>query len=230
MNEKNKSTPTNAKAIAYLTEVLRMNPVNSGPEIVSRRADFLNIRKQVALEDPQAKQLRRQRTRQQIDSLREQFWSITPEQLRAQVDAIRVRDFPEMQSAVDRLRLVSAFRTEFERLALHPLTQKHLFFHFKRIMMLPPREAGSVKEAFLRNVADRGSVKEIKAMVKMMKKEFPELYRAESGWLNAVAKTKDRSVAAADTSGGVAFELPIPGWLIGVVIIVIIRILAALAR
>jgi hypothetical protein len=135
-----------------------------------------------------------------------------------------------LKAATDRLRLVATFRPEFPRLAQHRKTDLSLFRFFKTAVVLPPREAGPYKERCLQHLASSDTLKTCQKMVHMMRKEFPSLYQLESDFLGQVLKLKARrqSVEYAIASDGEGWG--IPAWLIGVVVLVVIRALMAAMR
>ena len=94
--------------------------------------------------------------------------------------------------------------------------------------MLSPRKAGEVKESYLRNFAYSESRKKVLAMIKMMRKEFPELVEIETDWFNQITRIKDRAKKSSGIANGISIELPIPGWMIGLVIFLLVRFLLRL--
>lgn len=220
----------NEKKIEYLQRALSLNPLNNAGEIITQRAYLLGLRKPEKFVSEEVKQRRRVRSREQIDELRKGFWTKPPAVLNKEVHGINVRDFPELQPAVNRIKLVSTFRVEFERLANHPDKHDNLFLALKRVIMVAPREAGKLKESYLRKVADGKDLKKIQKMVAVLKKEFPNIYNIERDWLLAVSKVKGRYVAPESQNAGSSFEFEMPGWLIGILIFFGIRILLVVMR
>ena len=217
---------TTGDTVSYLQSMLELNPIISSSEIMNRRAYHLGIRKPVKPVSESELQQRRNRAEDQINRLRKDFWTTNPGKLQNELKAINVKDFPDLQPAVDRIKLVSSFRSEFDSLGTHPAKVDNLFLAMKRLVIVSPSKAGSIKESYLRRVADGANLKEIQKMVSVVKKEFPNLYRLESDFLDSISRVKGRYVAP-DSGGGPAIDFEIPGWLIGICVFLAIRILLA---
>jgi hypothetical protein len=125
---------------------------------------------------------------------------------------------------------VATFRPDFPRLAQHPKTHLSLFGFFKNAVVLPPREAGAYKERCLQNLASSDALKTCQNMVRMMAKEFPELYQLESDWLGQILKLKRAKGEVFVSSSGESMGFSVPGWLIWVIVFMIIRIIVAATR
>ena len=105
-----------------------------------------------------------------------------------------MKPIPELQTALDRLKMVSTFRSDFETLGTHPAKVDNLLLALKRLVIVPPKQAGALKESYLKKVADGKALKDIQKMVAVIRKEFPNLYRMEADFLDSVAKVKGRSI------------------------------------
>lgn len=221
------------RAVEYLKQVLTLNPLAEAETILDRRHRFLGIAVRQPLTrtaDEGKSSEQRAIARRVIDEVRTKFWNMPLESLRSQLDAVDFRPFPELKMAADRLRLVATFRPDFPRLAQHPKTHLSLFGFFKNAVVLPPREAGAYKERCLQNLSASDALKVCQKMVRMMQKEFPDLYQLEPDWLGQVLKLKRARGDVYVRSGGESIGFSVPGWLIWVIACIIIRIIMAAAR
>jgi hypothetical protein len=221
-------------AVQHLKQVLALNPLFEAETILERRHRFLGItvRRAVArVADSEQSSEQRELARRMIDDVRNKFWGMPLETLRAHLDAVDFRPFPELKAAADRLRMVATFRPDFPRLAQHPKTHLSLFGFFKNAVVLPPREAGAYKERCLQNLAASDALKVCQNMVRMMRKEFPDLYQLESDWLSQIGKLKRAKGGDVYVpSSGESFGFSVPGWLIWVIVVLVLRIIMAAMR
>lgn len=210
----------------YLTQVLRMNPVFQADEILKLRNDFLGIvsKEQRSLSDRARKQQLRQQATNAIKSVRAKMWKLAPEQLSDMAQSIDVRQLPDMRGAVERLKTVIDYRPQFEALTQHRLHHINLNNTLRRVVMLPPKEAGSLKESYLRKIVEQSDLKSMQKMVAMMETEFPAIYALESDWLGEISRLsrrKKRSFWAGDSPD--SFQPGIPGWIIWIGLVILIR-------
>ena len=215
--------------VQYLQRVLSLSPVESATKILNRRAYHLGIRKPIKPVSEEDLQRKRGRAEEQINQIRKDFWTTNVTTLNQSIKAVNAKDFPELQTALDRLKMVSTFRSDFETLGTHPAKVDNLLLALKRLVIVPPKQAGALKESYLKKVADGKALKDIQKMVAVIRKEFPNLYRMEADFLDSVAKVKGRYVSPESASSGPMIDFEIPAWIIYVGVFLIIRILTALA-
>ena len=218
---------TKQEVLDYLTAQIGLNPLEQAGRIIEDRAVFLGLKKREIVLPDEVLQQKRETCRQQINNVRHGFWTRNAQTIRQQLDAIDARRFPELKVALDRLKIISAFRSEFDRLAKHPQKNDNLFLALKRIMMLDPKDAGKLKELYLRKSADSPELKQIQKMVGLLKNQFPNIYEIEPAWLNSVANLKGRYSTPESQIEG--FEIGIPSWLIVIIVLVVLRILLRFA-
>lgn len=212
--------------VKYMQAMLDLNPISSAAEIVDQRAFFLGLRKRIKPITEEEQLRRRTRCEEQINLARKEFWTTNSVKLQNILNGINASDFPDLSQALDRIRLVFSLRTEFESLNQHPAKVDNLFLALKRLVIVPPHKAGSIKESYLRKVADGANLKAIQKMAAVIRKEFPNLYRLEADFLDAVSKVKGRYVAPDSVSSGPMLDLEIPGWLIFVFLFILIRVVS----
>jgi len=217
----------------YLDRVLSLSPVTSAQTMVEMRWRFCGLNSKAS--EPAVLMMdigeRRNRIRHQLEEIRSGFWLVNAPQLRQSLDSLKVDDLPELKAGVDRLKLLSLHREDFGSLATHKHREINLYNTFRRMVMLPPRKAGGLKERYLRSLAQAPNLKRVHQMVKMMRKEYPELFEIESDWFSQILKIKSRYVDEKSSGGGgFDFDIGIPSWMYVVTVILIVRILAAMLR
>ena len=177
----------------YLARVLRMNPLSESEKIIAFRATILGkTAENKQLPDNSVQQLRQNATRK-IEELRKRFWTTPQNQLLQELQSIDVSQLPDMQHSVARLQTIARLLPQFEKLAQHPQTRINLVNTIKRMIMMSPREAGSVKAAYLRKASYASALPIVQNMIVMMHSEFPQIYDLESDWFYEISKLKRRT-------------------------------------
>lgn len=224
---------TTSQKRKYLARVLAMNPVQQSAQIVALRNQMLGIqsRESAQLADGSKLAKLRSKAKQQIENIREQMWRQHPQQLAEMLKVVDIRHLPEMKSAVERLQVVIQNHNHIQGLASHPKQQINLTNTFRRVVMLPPRESGAVKEAYLRQIIESSDLPKIKKMVGMLRTEYPQLYALESGWLESIetlkARRRPKSEHARVEEG---YDFSIPGWVIWIGFVILFRVISAILR
>lgn len=222
----------NERVVQYLQKQLHANPVHEAERIIERRAVSLGLKQAATNADrkqPDAAQ--REAALQLIQRIREQFWSMPLETLRQQLSAVDLRNFPELKAAGDRLLHVATYRPLFAQLAQHKHFNPKFFGVVKQLVVLPPREAGALKDDVLRSLASHDALTDAKRMAKTMKAEFQQIYELDTEWFDSIIKLKKRAspVQGSQYAEGDGEGCAIPSWAIVIAVITILRLLARLS-
>jgi hypothetical protein len=231
--QKNRKAPerSSEQKTAYLKKVFSLNPVYDAAKMVELRSVYCGLSAETPTStNPVDLDERKRRIKKRLESIRASFWNSTAPQLRKELDALHARDFPELKIGVDRLKTLTLYREDIQALAKHPLKEINLYNTFRRVVMLPPRKAAAVKQKYLRDLAHSDVKSKVEKMVKMIQKEYPQLYEIESSWFQQISRIKSRRVAESGSTNSDGFEFPIPGWMIGIVVVMIIRFLMMALR
>lgn len=215
----------------YLAQALRMNPLEQAADVIRLRNRFLGVADaSSATRGPDPQDLRGKMARR-IEAIREHFWTVDLKRLRRELASLKVDALPDLRMAADRLQAVMEFRSEFPRLAGHPNVELELFNDYKRAVTLTRREAAAIKTAVLDRLRSRDRIKRYQKMVRMMRREFPELYELEEDWLQQILKARPRpssrreARADAEISSGSEVSSWIGSWVFWLVAIVVLRLL-----
>ncbi|MDX1925053.1 MAG: hypothetical protein SFV81_00965 [Pirellulaceae bacterium] len=167
----------------------------------------------------------RQAAKGQIAILQREFWKLPLPDLKRQLESLDIRKLPELAPVVNRLRTAAACRGEFPRLMQESWMDSKLFEAFKTAVVLPPVDAGMVRERFLSRVTDKNHLKKLQTAVKKIESEFPVLYALEADWFQTLKGFKIQKLESEFGGGGgsVAFDWSGMGWPLWLVIFVIIR-------
>lgn len=210
-----------------------MNPVYESSDILKLRGQLLGIenREERAFEDRSKQQALRQQAQARLENIRSQMWKTSPDKLLTLIGSIDVNQLPDMKPTVDRLRAVVEHLDDFKQLSAHPKQQVNLTNTLKRIVMLPPREAGTLKESYLRNIVESPTLKTTQTTVSMIKTTFPGLHAMESDWFGEImrlSRRKQKATSSGDSAE--SYQSGVPGWLIWIGFIIAFRIIAAVLR
>lgn len=236
-NDSTKSSQPRKVSRSYLRRVLRLNPLVAPQAVLDTRREALGL-KPVRGARPQVvanprTQAQRQKVIAYVAKMQDDFWTLPLEQLRKSIDAIDVREFPELRPTVARMRMVAACRSEIPKLTTLPNADIGLVHAFKSAVVQPAKDAGPIRERFLQSVRDVGRWKKIRNMVKAIRKQYPAIYQLERDWFETILKLKKPvavSHSGEEAYGGGEFEFEIPWRLLIIGGIVIIRILMSLAQ
>ena len=216
----------------YLFNVLQLNPATQADQIIASRQRMLGFA-EVVKHDPNSQESAdlRRRLIERIETIRSQFWIQPANELRAQLEKLPVGKFRDLKADVDRLRLILVSRNQINSLSQEKPLSINLLNTFKRLVMSTPRDAGKIKERYLREMSNNPNSDKVKRMVKMLRKKHPQIYEFESAWFDELLRLKTKKQV--DPSGGyqgVSVGFEIPSWIIYLVIFVGIRILIAVFR
>ena len=172
----------------------------------------------------------RQAAKTQIASVQREFWKLPLADLKRQLESLDVRKLPELAPVVNRLRTAAACRGEFPRLMQESWMDTKLFEAFKTAVVLPPVDAGTVRERFLSRITEKNQLKKIQTAVKKIEADFPVLYALERDWFQTLKGYKVQKTESEYAGGGgsVDFDWSGMGWPLWLVIFFIIRVLLKL--
>lgn len=221
------------KAAQYLRTMLLLNPHENADDIIRRRETAIGLRKPEAqkqpptettspstrqpmpqsdyrdsVQDENERRNVRTKLKNRIEDCRAKFWLSNASQLRAQLDTIPLKKYPELRGAVDRLKLMTVYKSEFDQIGKLKNKSMNFWNTFKRVVIAAPQRAGQIKEEYIRKLGQSEDLKKVQGMVKTIRSKFPEIYKLESDWFDQIRRLKARK----DGYEGVSFDFEIPGW------------------
>ena len=213
----------------YLKYAFQLNPVWRAADVIDLRARAL---KKTRFDKSGSKAeladvgKLRQVAKTQIASVQREFWKLPLADLKRQLESLDVRKLPELAPVVNRLRTAAACRGEFPRLMQEGWMDAKLFEAFKTAVVLPPVDAGSVRERFLSRVTEKTHLKKIQNAVKKIEADFPVLFALERDWFQTLKGFKIRRVESEyeGMGGSVDFDWSGMGWPLWLVIFIVIRV------
>ena len=217
----------------YLYSVLQLNPATQADQIIASRQRMLGFA-EVVKHDPNSQETAklRQRLTERIKTIRSQFWIQTADELRVELENLPVGNFRDLKANVDRLKLIAVSRDQINSLSQEKPCNINLLNTFKRLIMSNPRDAGKIKERYLREMSRNANPEKVKRMAKMLRKKHPQIYEFESAWFDEILRLKVAKKQLLSDEGyqGVSVGFEIPGWIIYVLIIIVVRVLIAALR
>ncbi|WLD15345.1 hypothetical protein [Planctellipticum variicoloris] len=188
----NNPTPrTDAERSAYLRTVLQMNPLQRAEEILALRNRYRRIKTPTArtVTEVDARELRQQAV-DGLQQVREQFWKERLTVLQQTLDALPLKQFPDLRKAAQRLKVLASHRQDFPGLAEVPRFDPDLFSRLKQILVVSPRDAGPLKEAVQDSFAEAGARKRALKMLALLERELPEIYQLEEDWFDLLRRER----------------------------------------
>lgn len=189
----NTKTQKEPRATRYLKLVFSKNPMWESSQILEMRRKAFRLERAVAMPKPQSvaqSQMMREAMKRAVDTIQHQFWTMPQEELKRRVHAIDTQKAPHLTGAIKRLRTAASCRAEFPKLATASGMHLELFQAFKTAVVLPPQEAGYVREQFFRSIENRKELKNIKHAIGIIRKDYPVLYALERDWFKSILDTK----------------------------------------
>src|SRR5262249_29272054 len=141
-------TTANRDPAEYLASVLPLNPIFQAEEILAARNRFLGRKESSAENETWQLQEQREELQSRINTLRDEFWTSKPKELRESLEGLKVDAFPELKLASDRLSAAFRVRIEFPKITQHRKFDQELFEKLKDIAVAAPRDAGRTKQEF----------------------------------------------------------------------------------
>jgi hypothetical protein len=239
------------RAVQYLEQTLRLNPLNDGAMIIRRRSRLLG------LEAPAAKSAvgnaggaggargapmagsaiaapvmdvaaARQKQLARIEDIRGRFWTTPLPMLKTSLEKMSSNEFPDIQSVVKRLSVVASHRDQIPRLTSDKAFDGDFFKVFKEVLVASPRDSAIAKERTLAAFGDAKLRKRGTKMIGLIERELPYLYELESQWMKSLVNQRNRKKVSADDQYVVAPSsegFSIPWWAIFVAIAILKAVL-----
>jgi hypothetical protein len=182
-----------SRVLAYAVEALQLDPQRDAERIITRRIEFLRGGDSGPDRKPDhwaVRQIRRQAI-EDLYQLRQNFWTLSQDELDAKLRQTAAADAPELQPAVSRLQIVARNRQAFLELATSDANPSFVDM-MKDVLVLSPRETAPLKEAIrqaLRRPIWRRSRRQF---LLRMQTQLPELCQLEWDWLELVLRQRTR--------------------------------------
>lgn len=210
--------------LKYAWRALQLNPALQADQVVRQRLIGLGLVEESTLSGGTNEQ--RLQIRQQLDQLRERFWVTHPEHLMEMLDELNVKPYPELKVSVARIRKLCQVKPLVEKLSMRKKKDVNFINTFKRIFLLPPREAGKVKERYLRKLATNPAIEMVQRTVLTIQKKYPQLYDVESDWFGQILLIKSRRVEVEPDEAETAVHFADDGFEIPVYLIIVFGVFA----
>ena len=181
-----------SKAQAYLREMFQMNPVWQSRQIVSFRRETLGL-KSIAPDQPASHEDHariergRERAKKLLKHLQDNFFQMELERLQEELQSINTDLFPELSPIVERLRVATRHRDELISLHEDASLDKELLRAFGGAIILPPAEAGFVREQYLQSLKSGSQIRKARRTANYFKQRLPDLFGLERDWLTTVS-------------------------------------------
>ncbi len=204
---------------AYFRDQLRRNPINDFETIIALRAAALGIEARAVNQWSRRPPELIGETQSTLQSIRSEFWTLPTEQLLSRLASIDVTLFPELAVPVERIRAAAEARADFVPLAMKLKKNTHLLNHLRSSITAQPRDIGGLKEIVARDLLGPKG-RQYKKAAHLIKAEFPRVYAIDSAWIDGLIDSRRPGQSWFNISTG---DLPIPGWVVLVLVITVVR-------
>lgn len=200
---------------SYFLEQLRTEPREGAERIVARRGEAIGVMS--AADEAQRDFEVAQMLGQTVAAFRESFWATPVETLVQQLDALDCEHFPEYARSVERLKRAALGRDELA-VVIQQLGKKRLFAEYlRRTLTLGPRDIAGIREIVHREMFEQKKAKPFKAAAQKIATDFPAAYAIDREWIDEVIRAKSPS------RGWGSIELPVPFWVLWIILIIVVR-------
>lgn len=181
----NFSDSTRARLVAYAEQMLQLDPERDAERIVNARITALEVGAAAPTAEPDILAVRQNR-QMAIDNLREvreQFWTLSQEELDARLRQLADSDAPDLQAAISRLQVVSRFR----RQAFYELAENRVEESFanmlRDVFVASPRDSADLKEAIRQAFRRPFWRRSRRRFLVRLREQVPKLYELEADWV-----------------------------------------------
>lgn len=186
-----------ARDIEYLQRVLRLNPLDSAPEIMAAR----QLHREASDEAPlffESPEERHEGLANHLEFLRKSFWSRSEAEIRRQLDELPLTEFPDLKLAATILRSIAPRLPAFARLKEHPDCFPEFLELFQNLVLASPKQAVALRRRLLSaaRVGEafpiRRSSQEFRRIAHTIEVEFPELASLQTCLLAQIRSPRRR--------------------------------------
>jgi len=213
---------------AYLRTVLAMNPAQDAEELLGVRNSYHGIKRKAASKKADEKDLHelREEIANEIDELRETFWTMDLKELKIRLSKLELKHFPDLRNAAERLGTMAIARHEFPQLATDEDFDSNFFSRLKKILIISPRDAGDLKDEVLLRVRKSPKItKRVKKMIRLLEDELPDVYDLEVDWFEMLlASEKLRSRGSFNSQSESSVDSAGITWGAIIVILIVLRV------
>lgn len=186
------SEDTSSNRLRYLTDVLAYDPATHADQILQLRRNYHGLTANAPTPaDAVTEVVRTQRsqTLADVERLRENFWTMTTEELTTALAQIDATPFPDLQRVVERLTLLARHRPAMARLPGLKGFNEPLFSALKRILVSPGRVAEGIRLRHQREMEEELEWGATQRMIRVLQREVPEIYALEKLWLERLYRS-----------------------------------------
>ena len=201
---------TDEATLAYLVEVLALDPSEHSGQIMELRAQraasagrgtAANDRRRASTSDCSDA---RGSARAAIESARQEFWSLGADEITERLATLTVDEFPDLERARVRLLRVNGARLEMKELHDDPRMDRTLTGVLRAVLIAPGPEAARLRDDAARDSGLPYRAKRAKAFARRLKRHYPALAELEKDWLARLAQARREEKDSAAIKGGIS--------------------------
>lgn len=189
------SQPASEAAVAHVARCLRLNPMWQADEVLASRAALhgVDVAKQNPYQAAIDESARKSAVRNKVYKLRYQIWKEPADQLAKKLDRLRLEGEPELAKLSDRLLVIVEARAKLPQLTAHRDFDGDFFECFKQVLTGSVRQSAEMRERVAASFQDGKLRKRGQRMIKLLRREAPELAAIETDWLKRLSRHRGMS-------------------------------------
>lgn len=173
-------------------------------EVLQSRTQLLGLVDERARDNARAQRRAEalQAAREELQAIRATIWCDPLPGLQERLGRVRLGDDPDLRRLAERLQVLIDTRARLPELTQHPDFNGDFFVCFKTILTGTPRESAAMRERVGTSFDDRRLAKKGRRMVKLLRRELPELCEIEGAWLTKLEKKRNHFITLSSSEGG----------------------------
>ncbi|TWU16369.1 hypothetical protein [Allorhodopirellula heiligendammensis] len=189
-------------AKAYVHEMLDFNPMWDSQQIIQRRREIWGGDPSIATSQgvgtaaPSAQQRLRDRARQCLDKVQEEFYQLPDAKLRQYLRTLHSDRLPEYAAIAARLQAATELRDTLLKVNAETGDPKFAY-SLQQSVVRPAAEGAALREQYIEAICDERRVKPACAMVHQYVSDHPEVYALERNWFDMLLDPTNQNAWAA---------------------------------
>lgn len=188
------SQTASAAAVSHVARCLRLNPMWQADEVLASRAALhgVDVAKQNLYQAAIDESARKSALRNKVYRLRDMVWEAPLEELHKHLGRLQLEGEPELAKLVNRLQAIVDARAKLPQLTQRRDFDCDFFECFKQVLTGSVRQSAEMRERVAASFQDRKLRKRGQRMIKLLRREVPELATLEEAWLRLLKHPSGR--------------------------------------
>ncbi|MCG8649992.1 MAG: hypothetical protein MI861_09165, partial [Pirellulales bacterium] len=213
----------------YLRKAFAFNPMWQSKEFLELRRGKLGLKSvanDLSADEITRRQGRRHAVKQHVKQIQNHFWTMPLDQLQQMLQAIDIEEMPELAPLVKRLRTTATCRADFPRMGAARGMDLSLFNAFRKVVVLPPAEAGYIREQFIQSLHHPSRLRDVRRAIRVIESDYSILFGLERDWFLTLSQLRKSQVVRQNGESGM--DVSNVSWFAWIIVFVLLRALLRL--